>query len=103
MEKKFNTVLIRGIQAKTDFLDKQEKLRKKYGIEDIEDADKIIVEKDNFYKFIIRVCVALIRAASMIILILLAICGVLSITYPAPRKELFEIFALSYDTFRSFW
>ena len=64
----------------------QERLRKKYDIE-----EKVIVkETSNMGKFLIKTCAIAIRVAASIVIAVLAATGLIALAYPEIRTVLIE-------------
>lgn len=97
--KKWNPVLMRGIEKKRQIEKEQERLRIKTGIME---EDKIIVEKDNNFKFIIRLLIALIRLACILQIFIFSCIGVLAMIYREPREEIYNILQISYKILLDF-
>lgn len=68
---------------------RQRDLKKKHHIQ--QDKEIIVVEKSNMIKFTIKTLSAVIKIAATIVLLTLAVIGLLTIIYPAPRSELLII------------
>lgn len=68
--------------------EEQKKLHKKHNIEN---EDVVVVEKSNMLKFSVNTVSSIIRTLSAILLIILATIGLISLVYPATRKQLIMI------------
>lgn len=84
---KYKRGIVDDIEAKHRFEEEQKSLKKKYQL----DTEKIVVEKNNTVKFMIRTFGGLIRIAAQIIICALAILGIMSLIYPGPRAALIQV------------
>lgn len=91
--KKWNSVLLRGMEERKRVEKEQELLRIKTGIVA---EDKIIIEKDNNFKFIIRLVLTGIRLICIMQVFFLSCIGLLAMIYPKPREEIYNILHISY-------
>lgn len=63
------------------------------------DENKVIVEKSNTVKFLVKAMTALVKTVAVIILILLATTGLITLMYDNLRTDFFQILM---DTINSF-
>lgn len=80
--------LVQDIQEKKDFQKEQEILKKKHHMEQ---EERVVVEKSNMLKFLIRACGSIIRIAATIAILALAVAGTAALIYPGPRNELIHM------------
>ena len=66
----------------------ENRIRKKYKITD---ENVVVVEKNNIFKFIVRIVLLTVKTAAWILLILLAAIGIICLIYPETRSALFEV------------
>lgn len=86
---KYKTGLVKEVRETREFNQKQEELRDKYHVEN---SEILVVEKNHFLKFSIRLIIALIKMLATILILCMAIVGLCCLIYPGPRKELIQIF-----------
>lgn len=84
---KYKRGIVEDIEARHRFEEEQQSLKKKYQL----DTEKIVVEKNNTFKFMIRTFGGLVRIAAQIIICALAILGIMSLIYPGPRTALIQV------------
>ncbi len=97
---KYKTGLVAEYQEKLEYEQHQADLKKKHNIED---ADVVVVEKDDKIKFFIRLLISFIKTAAAICITILAALGVLSLIYPAIRSELITQLFLIKDQVLSYF
>lgn len=88
MKHEFQTILEEKIQEEKEANVRQEKLKKKFGISG---KKVVVVEKDNTFKFTIKIFASVVRLAASIIILGLAFIGIIAIFYAEPRRELWLI------------
>lgn len=84
---KYKRGIVEDIEARHKFEKEQQSLKKKYQL----DTEKIVVEKNNTFKFMIRMVAGMVRIAAQIIICALAILGLMCLIYPGPRAALIQV------------
>lgn len=87
---KYKTGLVKEVREKKEFDKKQEVLRDKYSVDN---SEILVVEKNHFLKFSIRLIIASIKMLATILILCMAMVGLCALIYPGPRKELIHIFS----------
>lgn len=88
MEHKFNTVLqARADETKAEE-EKQNKLKKKFGIKG---KNVVIVERNDTIKFTIKTIGHILHFVATIVVLGFAFIGIIALFYEAPRKEVLTI------------
>lgn len=90
---KYKKGIVGDIEAKRQFQKEQEELKQKYHL----DTEKIVVEKNNLVKFTVRTFASLIRLMATIMLFALAVVGLMTLIYPAPREEVLKVLYKIYE------
>ncbi|WP_346663757.1 hypothetical protein [uncultured Merdimonas sp.] len=85
---KYKKRLVQEVIDKKAFEAKQEQLKEKY---QVAEENKIIVEKSNMIKFLIRTAGAVVRVCAGGAVLILAAVGILALIYPGPRREMLLI------------
>lgn len=88
MKREFNPVLQAGVEEKRAEEEKQDKLKKKFGIKG---KNVVVVERNNTFKFTIKTIGYILRFVATVIIIGLAFIGIVALFYDAPRRELLVI------------
>lgn len=88
MKHEFKTVLQAGAEEEQAEEQKQEKLKKKFGIKG---KNVVVVERTNTFKFTVKTLGAILRFAATSALIILAFIGIVALFYEGPREELLII------------
>lgn len=83
---KFRKGIVEDIKEKQEFSKAQEELKKKHHIAAAE--ERIVVEKSNTFKFLVRTGAGIVRVTASIAIAGLAMIGLMGIVYPGPRMEL---------------
>lgn len=84
MSGRYKKNLVEEIKKEKQFQHEQERLHEKYNIKE---AEVLVVEKSNLYKFTIRSIGNVIRIAATLLLLLLAAIGLMTLVYPQIRGE----------------
>lgn len=85
---KYKSGLMQQLEEERIFEEEQAAVKKKHNIED---KNVMVVEKDNTYKFTVRVISKIIQSVAMACILLLAALGLIALIYPEPREEMFII------------
>ncbi len=88
MANKYKTGLVREFNETRQKIAEENRIRKKYKITD---ENVVVVEKNNIFKFIVRIVLLTVKTAAWILLILLAAIGIICLIYPETRSALFEV------------
>lgn len=88
MNPKFKTVLQAGAEEDKAEEQKQEKLKRKFGIQG---RNVVVVEGTSTAQFVVKTIAAILRFVATVIIIALAFIGIVALFYEAPRMELFVI------------
>lgn len=88
MKREFNTVLQAGVEEHQAEEEKQDKLKKKFGIKG---KNVVVVEKNNTFTFTVKTIGFILRFIATVVIIGLAFVGIVALFYDAPRRELFTI------------
>jgi len=99
--KKFNSVLQERVNKDKEIEQKNDELRKEYGIEEGRTVG-IKVQKDNAIIGIWKVMKDIIRSISSVIIIALAIVGAISLIHPGTRELLLIIWKDSLEQIKTF-
>ena len=86
---KYKRGIVEEIEKSQEIRRNQEELKRKHHIDAAE--ERIIVEKSNMLKFLIRTAAAGIRIAASIGIAVLAVVGLTGLVYPGPREELNQV------------
>jgi|GEM_PF-798680 len=84
MSGKFKDGFITGVKKEKETQKEQELLHKKHHVVD---ADIVVVEKSNAWKWIINKMIAFIKLISTMLLLVLAAIGLFCLLYPNIRAE----------------
>lgn len=84
---KYKRGIVKDIAEKHKFEEEQQNLKKKYQL----DTEKIVVEKNNTFKFLIGVLGSLVRTVAQIVICAMAVIGIMTLIYPGPRAALIEV------------
>lgn len=76
------------LQSKIDAEQEQQRLKNKHKIEN---QDVIIVEKNNFFKFSIKLIILIIKTMFCITLFCMATIGIFTLIYPELRQSFISI------------
>ncbi len=82
---KFKGELVKQVKEENEKKKKQLQLKNKYGMEE---EDVVIIEKNNFIKFLIRTIARIIRTAASLLVFILSVTGLAALIYPVSRMEL---------------
>lgn len=88
----------RLMEEKLQYEEEQKNLHEKH--KDI-DENKVIVEKSNTVKFLIKAITAFIKTVAVIILILLATTGLITLMYDNLRADFFQILMDTMNSLKS--
>lgn len=72
-------------------LEREAEQKRLHNKHNIKDDHAIVVEKDNMFKFTVRIFEQLTRLAATIIVLILAAIGIISLLYPEVRRELIDV------------
>ena len=100
MKNKFNPILVKKNTLDNKEKKHQDELKKIHGIED---EKVVVVEKNNFIKYFIRLFSSVFKDIVSITLIILAFIGLVSIIFPAPRADIIDIFSSALTEMKSFF
>lgn len=95
---KFKTGFAAAARKELEREEEQKRLHEKHNIAD---ENMLIVEKDNTFKFTVRMAGRLIRFVATVIVLVLATLGIISLLYPEVRMELFRVLMSIYDQARN--
>lgn len=82
---KFKGELVKQVKEENEKKKKQLQLKNKYGMEE---EDVVIIEKNNYIKFLIRTIARIIRTAASLLVFFLSVTGLAALIYPVSRMEL---------------
>lgn len=94
---KFKTGFATAARAELDKEAEQKRLHEKHNITD---EHTLVVEKDNTFKFTVRMLGRVIRFIATVLLLSLATIGIISLIYPDVRAELLQVFMAIYEQAR---
>lgn len=94
---KFKTGFAAAAREELEKEEEQKRLREKHNISD---ENTLVVEKDNTFKFTVRMLGRFIRFIATVSLLVLATVGIISLLYPEVRAELMEVLFGIYEQAR---
>lgn len=95
---RFKKGLVEEVKKEKAFEADQTRLKDKYNIKE----DVVVVEKNNVYKFTVKVVIGTIKTIATITLLVLATIGLLTLVYPETRNVFLEVLQQLYKQFISF-
>ncbi|MGL4483776.1 MAG: hypothetical protein ACRCUS_02405 [Anaerovoracaceae bacterium] len=97
---KYATGLVKEYEAKLEFKEKQERIKKKNKLE--LDESIVVVEKNSTLQFLIKLCISAIKTIITLAVFSLSTVGIISFVYPAPRKEIFAVFEMIIEQLKAY-
>lgn len=88
IKKKFKRGLVSEIKERQEKKLQQDRLHQKYHMDE---ENILIVEKNNSFKFTVKMISSFIRLVAIISILVLAAIGLAAIFYPEPRHELYQV------------
>lgn len=85
---KYKTGLMKKVQEDKEFAQSQQIIKNRHNIED---ENVVVVEKNNMFKFLVRLFLRIIKFAAAAAILLLAAIGLTALIYPAPRSDVYEV------------
>lgn len=101
MGKKTNKFKTGFAAAAREELEKEAEQKRLHEKHNITDTQTVVVEKDNTFKFAIRMLGRLIRFTATVIMLILATLGIISLLYPEVRVELIRVLMSIYEQARN--
>lgn len=85
---KYKTMLFVKIKEEEEFKKRQNVIKEKHNIQD---DNVIVVEKNNMFKFLVKLFLSAVKFIAAAVILILAGIGLTALIYPRPRAELFVI------------
>ncbi len=101
MGKKTNKFKTGFAAAAREELEKEAEQKRLHEKHNIADTQTVVVEKDNTFKFAIRMLGRLIRFTATVVMLILATLGIISLLYPEVRVELIRVLMSIYEQARN--